>query len=130
MSETISMTISKRKMMTRNLKLYFACVPDIDVPPLANMVESHHALLLRGHGLKDNEYCVRRLLEDDSLDCHAILSNDEQLLNNKSFFNETDNRYDIHILHEGSFKRIDELTCRELRYANNILKMYLAGAFD
>ena len=62
----------------------------------------------------------------------AILTNSLMALNHWCGWNEEENHTDIYLwvdkLH--TFKRIDELTDREIRRAHCVDKMYLAGSFN
>ena len=61
----------------------------------------------------------------------AILTNSLVALGHWCGWNECENHTDIYLwvgkLH--TFKRIDELTDKEIRFAHNIEKLYMAGEF-
>lgn len=76
---------------------------------------------------KELHRCKEHVYERDVI----ILTNSLVALSHDYGWNEEENHTDIYLwideLHD--FIRIDRLTAKEIRYAHNIEKMYLAGAF-
>ena len=82
------------------------------------------------YGPKHNHELLTDIREKDA--SAIIYTNSLLALSNEYAWNEELKVPEIYIRagEHMNFHRIDELTERELRFAHNICKMYLAGSFD
>ena len=82
------------------------------------------------YGPKQNQSDLDEIKEYDRECC--VYTNSLIALSNEYAWNEELEVPEIYIRagEHMNFHRIDELTERELRFAHNICKMYLAGSFD
>ena len=69
--------------------------------------------------------CIKNLDNDASVYTNSVIA-----LNNDFAWNDALKVSEIYLIKEDEFIRIDNLTDKELRRPHNIMKMYMAGAFN
>lgn len=89
---------------------------------------TYHYIVDARYGYTKNISLLNHIKDFDS--DGIVYTNSIIALNNHYAWNNEMNVPDIYIIKEDEFIRIDKLTNKALRKAHNIMKMYIAGAFN
>ena len=80
-------------------------------------------------GYSSNMEAMRKIIKDDKV--HMVVSNQIKLLDNTLLWDHTAHRPKLCLLDkkDGKWKPVGRFVKREIRYNNNLEKMYIVGEF-